>query len=200
MARREVAMKYGDPIPNGKPYRRIDTVGYVMLRWFVPPDTYVVVREHRLVAGLPDPKRFQVHHINGIKTDNRPENLQVVTAAEHRMLHSKFNLQEAISRYHAGESMSDIAKALDSHAGNVSRHLRKAGVVVRPTCGPTHHLARLTWEDVDAIRATRSNQKALARQYGVSVTTIQAVLYGQSYIDRRHQQITASSSHDKEVA
>jgi len=47
--------------------------------------------EHRLVAERtygPLRKGEHVHHVNGIKTDNRPENLQVLSRQEHRKLHS----------------------------------------------------------------------------------------------------------------
>ncbi len=47
--------------------------------------------EHRLVVeerlGKILDRGFVVHHKNGIKTDNRPENLQVMTIRDHRMLH-----------------------------------------------------------------------------------------------------------------
>ncbi len=32
---------------------------------------------------------YEVHHINGVKTDNRPSNLIVLSKAKHRAIHSK---------------------------------------------------------------------------------------------------------------
>jgi len=32
---------------------------------------------------------FEVHHLNGIPWDNRPENLDVITTAEHNRIHQK---------------------------------------------------------------------------------------------------------------
>lgn len=43
-------------------------------------------REHRIVTNVP--KGSIVHHINGIKSDNRPENLQIMTQSEHIKLHN----------------------------------------------------------------------------------------------------------------
>lgn len=68
--------------------RLVDSSGYVILRMPGSPlaDVRGYVREHVLVAT----QEFGhiaadevVHHINGNKTDNRPENLQVMTRAAH---------------------------------------------------------------------------------------------------------------------
>lgn len=51
------------------------------------------VREHRVVAERKIKRRLLrtevVHHLNGIKDDNRPENLVVLSSTEHKRLHGK---------------------------------------------------------------------------------------------------------------
>lgn len=75
--------------------RSIASNGYVLIR--IGRDHHLAdsrgyAYEHRVVAesviGRPLLKGEQVHHRNGDKTDNRPENLEVTaTIAEHRAHH-----------------------------------------------------------------------------------------------------------------
>jgi len=57
------------------------------------------VLEHRLVWEKhhgPIPDGMQVHHTNGDERDNRVENLQLVTPAEHRHIHAGYELREGV--------------------------------------------------------------------------------------------------------
>jgi uncharacterized Zn-finger protein len=62
--------------------------GYIML---CRPDGRRIL-EHRLVAeqvlGRPLRSKEHVHHINGTRDDNRPENLRVMSESDHHRLHT----------------------------------------------------------------------------------------------------------------
>ena len=76
--------KRRDKSPNWKGGRMISNWGYVLLR--LPghhlSDSSGYVREHRLVMeqhlGRPLQRGEIIHHINGIRDDNRIENLQLL--------------------------------------------------------------------------------------------------------------------------
>lgn len=88
--------KSGSKNPNWKGGKYIDQAGYVQIRKPDHPRTsaggyvakQVLVMEKHLDRYL-DPKKEVVHHKNRIKTDNRIENLQLMTPSEHMVLHSK---------------------------------------------------------------------------------------------------------------
>lgn len=90
-------MTYAGPRnPNWRGGRSIASNGYVLVR--LPghhlADVRGYVYEHRLVAEQKLGRRLRPgeipHHINRVKTDNRPENIEVVpSAAHHRVEHRR---------------------------------------------------------------------------------------------------------------
>lgn len=98
----------GDKNSSWKSDRKLSRYGYIQVRALEHPfrDYADMVFEHRLVAEkyllndknsvLVNGKRYlkkdyDVHHKNFDRTDNRVENLMVLTQKEHRALHSRLN-------------------------------------------------------------------------------------------------------------
>ena len=79
---------------NFKNYRRRTPKGYIVR--YIPDHPMAsaagLVMEHRLVVeehlGYYLPQGFDVHHINGVKDDNRIENLAVMTHKAHTLYHN----------------------------------------------------------------------------------------------------------------
>lgn len=94
-----------------------------------------------------------VHHKNGIKTDNSPNNLEVMTRSEHSKMHliERNGNETGISHY---------------------RH---------DTHGESHPNAKLTEEDVLKIINDKRNSTALASEYGVKRSCIKKIRTGRTW-------------------
>lgn len=107
--------RLGDQAANWKGGRRRGgtKMAYIML--LVPNhphcDNSGYVMEHRVIAekliGRYLTRGEVVHHKNGIKTDNRPENLEVMTITQHRKEH-----MDAHSKLHEARQEIERLKAL----------------------------------------------------------------------------------------
>lgn len=83
--------------PTWKGGKKLDSTGYVLIKSELSTRKDGYIQEHRLVMinhlGRKLEDYEDVHHKNGIKTDNRIENLEVITRSEHMSLHAKIKTE-----------------------------------------------------------------------------------------------------------
>ncbi len=86
-------------------HHRANNRGYVL--------EHIVVWEKTNLQRVPD--GYVVHHINGIKTDNRPENLQLMTTSEHSIYHNQFRIYSDETKRKISQKMKERLSLPENH-------------------------------------------------------------------------------------
>lgn len=166
--------KYGDPLGAAAPRTRAvkKTTGYVRVKRTGHPeaDAWGWALEHRVVAHDtwgPIPAGFHVHHKNHDRTDNRPENLEVVSPSEHGRRHRETDHARIAALYLDGMTTIEVAAVEGINPATVSRILASQGVPTRPmpkTPVDDEKLRRLRSEGVPVA--------AMADELGVGIGVV----------------------------
>lgn len=166
------SLRPGEATPPGEPRRYPNSHGYIRLRWKLGRRQYVECYEHRVVDGYVTDAEH-VHHKNRRRDDNRPENLEHVTAEQHHEHHASPRTEYVLRRYAEGATTVAIAEELGGDASAIWRLLRRRGVQTRPPWGYWPEPDR---EGVAFLHAAGVRPARMARTLGVGRVAVERVM------------------------
>lgn len=129
---------------------------------------------HRAIVerslGYRLPRSVHVHHINGDKTDNRLENLEVMSASDHGKLHSP--------QKHPSTSVCAVCGVVFTpHKTKRARQKTCGNFCARQLAAERRRkLSREQRTELLALREEGWTQVALANRYGVTQSAVWAML------------------------
>lgn len=129
----------------------------------------VWVKHHGAIPRDEAGRSYEIHHRNGDHDDNRIENLQCVTIAEHFQIHfDQGDLCAAAAVLTRMGADPDKLKALNSAAGKIA--------------GKNSFLAKSGWHDPDVKRRGGENTSGLRWYTNGTVNTRSAVHPGEGWV------------------
>lgn len=139
------------------------------------------LQEHRLVAARIHGKLrrgLHVHHVNGQPTDNRAENLQVLTHSEHMKVHAPTGENVAVDCHQCGKTFTRLKSQVERRSKSFcSVECQRASQ--RKTSRPTKMQLAQTLADVNNFRAvgemfgvSDNAVRKWAKQYGLNTKVV----------------------------
>ena len=173
-------LRGGEKVPTSAPRKYRQKSGYIILRWTIGRYAEVEVREHRVVNGFVLPGSIHVHHKNGIRDDNRRENLQFLSQSDHAKIHNqpRFNIGEATQLYGEGWSLPRLAEKYGIHSVSIMRTLKRYGVAMRTMSEAWAYRTNKTRLDVGEVTdLLRKGYRVafIASLFGVSRWPVEAI-------------------------
>ncbi|MDW3684868.1 HNH endonuclease [Cupriavidus sp. CV2] len=163
-AARTILTRSGVEKPAGGKWLKpgLTTTGYLVVRVLRPGENgTMLLRVHRAVAlawvenDAPDVKD-QVNHKNGVKTDNRDENLEWCTRSENGLHAYRTGLKRVYEgAEHFGHRLKEVVRKVSFEDAAAIRDLRRAGAAVN----------------------------AIAKQYRVSRQTVSGICNNRTYLE-----------------
>jgi hypothetical protein len=169
-------LRDGERPPEGEPRRYKNSHGYIRLRWRVAPGEFVEIYEHRYVTGAKAGE--QVHHLNGVRDDNRLENLELIDPTAHAQHHnpSRLDAAEIVALYRSGLSTPEVGRAVGCNPATVYRLLVREGVTPRSLSESQKH--PLPLERILEMKESGWSNRGIARELGCSPSAIDARVRG----------------------